>query len=58
MESSGVQEEVVEVFRFFSDGGAAGSLKFILQSDKLAKTFRISPLTGRILVEETEVSEW
>ena len=58
LSGTGMQEEVVEVFRFFSDGGASGALKFVLQSDKLAKTFRISPLTGRILVEETEVSEW
>ncbi len=49
--------ECVEVFRFFSDGGAAGELLFTLQFKKWAKTFRISPLTGRILEEESEAHE-
>ncbi len=49
--------ECVEVFRFFSDGGAAGELLFTLQFKRWAKTFRISPLTGRILEEESEAHE-
>ncbi len=46
--------EEQEVFRFFSDGGASGSLKFTLQYGKLSRTFSISPLTGRMLAEESE----
>ena len=51
----GGEEIKLEVFRFFADGGAAGRLKFTMQYRSWAKTFVISPLTGRILVEDTEV---
>ena len=44
--------EEQEVFRFFADGGASGSLKFTLQYGKLCRTFSISPLTGRMLSED------
>ena len=40
------------LFRFFSDGGASGSLKFTLTYGKFSRTFSISPLTGRMLTEE------
>lgn len=46
--------EEQEVFRFFADGGASGSLKFTLQYGKLNRTFSISPLTGRMLTEEED----
>ena len=46
--------EEQEVFRFFADGGASGSLKFTLQFGKLSRTFSISPLTGRMLTEEED----
>lgn len=46
--------EEQEVFRFFSDGGASGSLKFTLQYGKWNRTFSISPLTGRMISEENE----
>jgi hypothetical protein len=44
--------EEQEVFRFFSDGGASGALKFTLTYGKFSRTFSISPLTGRMLTEE------
>ena len=44
--------EEQEVFRFFADGGASGSLKFTLQYGKLSRAFSISPLTGRMLTED------
>ena len=46
--------EEQEVFRFFADGGASGSLKFTLTFGKLSRTFSISPLTGRMLADEGE----
>ena len=50
-EENGLAEEEVEVFRFFSDGGASGKLEFALHyGDKAVRNFSISPLTGRILV--------
>lgn len=50
--TEGHEEE--EVFRFFSDGGASGSLKFSLQYGKHSRVFSISPLTGRMLTVEQE----
>ncbi len=44
--------EEKEVFRFFADGGASGSLRFTIRFGKLARTFFISPLTGRMINEE------
>ena len=46
--------EEQEVFRFFSDGAASGSLSFTLKFDKFERTFTISPLTGRMLTVEPE----
>ena len=46
--------ESVEVFRFFSDGGASGAMQFELHYKNLRKVFRISPLTGLLTQAETE----
>ena len=43
-----------EVFRFFADGGASGSLSFTLKYDRFERTFSISPLTGRMLAAGPE----
>ncbi len=42
----------LELFRFFADGGATARGEFRLTRGTLGKCFRISPLTGRLLVEE------
>ena len=47
-------EESFEVFRFFPDGGASGSLKFELRYQTLRKVFDISPLTGLLIRSEGE----
>ena len=50
-------EEAFEVFRFFPDGGASGSLKFELRYQTLRKVFDISPLTGLLIRNEGEEEE-
>ena len=47
-------EEAFEVFRFFPDGGASGSLKFELRYQTLRTVFDISPLTGFLMRSEEE----
>ena len=47
-------EESFEVFRFFPDGGASGSLRFELRYQTLRKVFDISPLTGLLIRSEGE----
>ena len=49
--------EEQEVFRFFSDGGASGSLSFTLRYSRFERTFTISPLTGRMLSAEPEAGK-
>ena len=46
------EEEYFELFRFFPDGGASGSLKFELRYRTLRKVFDISPLTGLLTKSE------
>lgn len=43
--------ELLEVFRFFPDGGASGSHKLVLKLRNMQKVFHISKLTGRILID-------
>ena len=46
--------ELVELFRFFPDGGASGMRELIFKYHTFQKKYIISPLTGRIFAEETE----
>ena len=50
-------EEFFELFRFFPDGGASGSLKFELRYQRLRKVFDISPLTGLLTQSEGDREE-
>lgn len=50
-------EESFEVFRFFPDGGASGSLRFELRYQTLRKVFDISPLTGLLMQSEEEAGK-
>jgi len=47
-------EHEIEVFRFYSDGGASGLLRFRLSYRDMTKIFQISPLTGRLLLLEQD----
>ena len=47
-----MEQEYFELFRFFSDGGASGKLKFELRYQMLRKVFDISPLTGLLTQNE------
>lgn len=40
--------ELLEVFRFFPDGGGSGTANLEFRSGELARIFRISKLTGRL----------
>ena len=51
------EKEYFELFRFFSDGGASGSLKFELRYQTLRKVFDISPLTGLLTRNEGDEEE-
>lgn len=44
--------EELEIFRFFPDGGASGSHKLVLKLGGLQKVFYISKLTGRVLIDK------
>ena len=48
--------EQLEIFRFFPDGGASGNHAVVLKLGALQKVFSISKLTGRVLISE-EVPE-
>lgn len=52
VENQLANEEELEVFRFFPDGGASGSHKLVLKLGELQKVFFISKLTGRIMIDE------
>lgn len=52
VENQLANEEELEVFRFFPDGGASGSHKLVLKLGGLQKVFFISKLTGRIMIDE------
>ena len=47
-------EEFTELFRFFPDGGASGTRELIFRYQTLQRKYVISPLTGKLYVEETE----
>ena len=47
-------EEYTELFRFFPDGGASGKRELIFRYNSLQRKYVISPLTGKLYVEETE----
>ena len=49
-------DEQLEIFRFFPDGGASGNHAVVLKLGGLQKVFSISKLTGRVLISE-EVPE-
>ena len=51
------EKEYFELFRFFSDGGASGSLKFELRYQTRRKVFDISPLTGLLTRNEGDEEE-
>ena len=46
--------ELLELFRFFPDGGASGTLELIFKYRSLERHYTISPLTGRLLLQEVE----
>ena len=43
--------EELEIFRFFPDGGASGNHKLVLKLGGLQQVFYISKLTGRVLID-------
>lgn len=47
-------DETVELFRFFPDGGAAGLREIVFQYRNLKRKYHVSPLTGRLLLQEDE----
>lgn len=48
-------EEEIELFRFFPDGGAAGMMELTFTFKELKRRYRISPLTGQMsLIPEEE----
>ena len=51
---NGGDAEEIEVFRFCSDGGASGLLRFKLTYRDMSKIFQLSPLTGRLLILEAD----
>ena len=46
--------ELIELFRFFPDGGASGMRELVFKYHSFQKKYTLSPLTGRIYAEETE----
>ena len=46
--------ELVELFRFFPDGGASGMRELVFRYKSLERKYKISPLTGRLFAEEME----
>ena len=51
-EDSGTEQ--IELFRFFPDGGAAGLRNLTFQYHNMERAYQISPLTGRLLLQEEE----
>ena len=47
-------DNTVELFRFFPDGGASSSRTLILQYKSIARSFKISILSGSVTWEESE----
>lgn len=56
VENQLANNEQLEIFRFFPDGGASGSHAVMLKLGGLQKVFSVSKLTGRVLISE-EVPE-
>ena len=54
IEENDSDEEYTELFRFFPDGGASGKRELIFRYNSLQRKFLISPLTGKLYIEETE----
>ena len=52
-----VQEDEVEVIRFFPDGGAQALHPLVLKCDRLAKTWDFPFLNGRMIARDGEGSE-
>ena len=47
-------EETFELFRFFPDGGASGMRELVFRYRSLVRKYTVSPLTGRLLLQESE----
>lgn len=57
----GAEEELsdgtaLEVFRFYSDGGAGVARRLVLRCDKLVRSFDISFFNGRLIVTESDAA--
>jgi prepilin-type N-terminal cleavage/methylation domain-containing protein len=46
--------ELIELFRFFPDGGASGIRELTFSVKELKRSYRISPLTGQLSLVEVE----
>ena len=51
------QEQRLEIFRFFPDGGGAAANRPVMKCEKVSRSFDISFLTGRLTVSEEDFSE-
>ena len=51
------QEQRLEIFRFFPDGGGSAANHPVMKCEKLSRSFDISFLTGRLTVSEEDFSE-
>ena len=51
------QEQRLEIFRFFPDGGGASANRPVLKCENSSRSFDISFLTGRLTVSEEDFSE-
>ena len=47
-------DEMLEIFRFFADGAAAGGYRLIFRCGTLEKVFEVSRLTGRLMEVEPD----
>ena len=47
-------DEMLEIFRFFADGAAAGGYRLIFRCGTLEKVFEVSRLTGRLMEIEPD----
>ena len=51
------QEQKLEIFRFFPDGGGAAANRPVMKCENLSRSFDIAFLTGRLTVSEEDFSE-
>ena len=51
------QEQRLEIFRFYPDGGGSAANRPVMKCENLSRSFDISFLTGRLTVSEEDFSE-